>query len=247
MKIFNIFKRPSTQLPDHQAIRQADPYGYETYQLKLAWLFRMSFMTNIVLLVVVLMLIGSFNAVLPLKEIRVALLRADPSDNRIYRIEPIRQGVDGFDLVLEVKAKEFVHKLLTIDIVTQQNFINDAMKMAAPPFAVKFKQDRLSAIQKLLNQGIKRHIDIVSVDHLNSLQPSIYKLVVDFVQTDFSSNGKQLQRKSLRAYVAMTTAIKEVPEAQKYENPLGIRVEDMTIQTRKEDQNFNNQDQVNVQ
>ncbi len=240
--LVQVFKPPSKEdSPKHGAIRKADPYSYQINHIWLSRVLRVSVMTNFVLLVTVMFLISSFNSLLPLKEVRVALLRADVEDNRIYTVEPINPHVDGFKMLLEAKAREFVQKILTINPITQREFIRTSLGLAGLEYRKKFIEERIDskAIQKIMDAGIRREIKIVSADHLNSLQPGVYKVVVDFEQID-KEGDKITEVKALRAYLAITTKVEEVKEADKYENPLGIFIMDMSIQER-EDRKVNNE------
>src|SRR3546814_10922458 len=63
---------------------------------------------------------GFRSAMLPLKTTVIALVRVNSNDDKVYRIEPLTQRTDGFDLVVESAAKQYVRDLLEIDPITQE-------------------------------------------------------------------------------------------------------------------------------
>ena len=247
LKLSNPFKKPLGPeiIVDHSTIRNADIYDWQVGYRRLAWLFRLSVFYSVSVTICLIISISSFQAILPLKEIRLALLRIDPADSRIFQIEPISTKVDGFKLLLEQKAQEFVLNLMGVDTVTQYERFTKAIDLAhgqLPSRIIKdFKESGL--VDSIIQAGIIREIKITGVDHILSYEIGVYKLVVDYEQID-RRKGELVETKQLRAYLSMTTMPQTVGEAEKYENPLGIRITDMAVKFRGTQASINDKGQV---
>ena len=210
----------------------ADPYGFRVSHRRMAWLLRLSVGTTVVLGACLVMALSALSTLLPLKTTEIALVRSDPMDNRLYRIEPINQSVAGFDLLMESMARRYVRTLLEIDTVTQTERFREAFRMTDKKFYERFRKERIDtdAVQDALDSGLTRSITVESIDRLQAFKGT-YKYAVDFVQTDVR-RGVLLETRKLRAYLNMTTRPQEVSDAQKYENPLGITVLDLILKER---------------
>ena len=228
-------KKAQPELPqvDLDAVRNADPYDYQTAARRMAFMVRLTTFYAVSVTIALIISLTSFQAILPLKEIRLALLRIDPAESRIYQVEPISKQVPGFKLLLEQKAQEFVASLMKVDKVTQRERFTNAIDLSLPDLRKTIMRDFVESglIDDLLQADIVRDITIVGVDHLISFSPDVWKLVVDYDQTDLKGT-KRIEVKNLRAYLSMTTRPQTVTEAEKYENPLGIRILDMAIKFR---------------
>ncbi|MBF0250764.1 MAG: hypothetical protein HQL35_09080 [Alphaproteobacteria bacterium] len=218
----------------HASVIRADLYSFQVAHRRLAWLFRLSVATNIALVCLAVILGNGIVEIAPLiGKTELALLRADPKDNRLYRIEPLSKDVDGFALVLEDKARRYVRNILEIDSVTQTERFREAFRMTDRAFYEKFRKERIDTreVQNAIDSGLTRSITVESVDRINAFG-NTYKYAVDFIQTDVR-RGEVVETRRLRAYLNMTTRKQEnVSEADKYENPLGITVLDMALKER---------------
>ena len=214
----------------HASVARADPYSFQVAHRRLAWMFRLSVVLNIVLGLSLSTAMNVFQILWPLKEIQLGLLRADPADDRVYRVEPIALGVEGFDLLMESAARRYVRNLLTIDTVTQTERFKEAFRMTDDAYYKRFSDERFDKVEEAINSGLNRSIVIESVDRIENTDGT-YKYAVDFVQVD-ERKGDVIERRKLRAYLNMTTRPHQVSEADKYENPLGITVLDLVLKER---------------
>lgn len=215
----------------HASVARADPYSFQVAHRRLAWMFRLSVALNIVFGLSLSTAMNAFQILWPLKETELALLRADPADDRVYRIEPISKDVEGFDLLMETAARRYVRNLLTIDEITQTERFKEAFRMTDDVFYKRFSDERFDKVEEAINSGLNRSIVIESVDRIESTEDGAYKYAVDFVQVD-ERKGEVIERRKLRAYLNMTTRPHQVSEADKYENPLGITVLDLVLKER---------------
>lgn len=212
----------------------ADPFAFMSIHRRLAWLLRLSAMINVALACVVVVLATTISVLMPLKEIRTALLRVDPAENRIYQVEPITKKVAGFDLLMEQMAKRYVRLILEIDEVSQTDRFREAFTYSDDSFYNKFKAERIDTNQVMdaIKSGLTRSIVVSSADKISE-RDDVSRYAVDFIQID-SRKGQEVERKKIRAYLAMTTRPHEVRESEKYDNPLGIRILDMSLKEKED-------------
>jgi type IV secretion system protein VirB8 len=214
---------------DHKSVLQADPYGFQASHRRMAWLLRMSVAMNVILGLGFVSAVEANKKLIENYEPKVALLRTDPADNRIYRVEPIREDVPGFELLLEQKARWYVRNILEVDRVTQGERFRQVFAMTDQKYYEKFWKDRVEskAIDEMMDAGITRSITIESANKIET-SADVYKFAVDFIQTD-QLKGKPKDVRKARAYLTMTTRPKEVSPEDLYENPLGITVLEMVL------------------
>lgn len=218
--------------PDHAALASADPYAFRAAHRRLAWTLRLSAVANVVLVAAVIALASAIYALLPLRRTEVALPRADPADDRVYRVEPISRGVDGFDLLLEATARRYVKLLLEIDPVSQNDRFREAMSLTAPEFRGRFIRERIDSgeLDAAIGSGLNRSVVVESADRIAS-RGDEFSFAVDFVQVD-RRVGDVIDERPLRAYLSITTRPHEVGEADRFTNPLGLRVTDLVLKSK---------------
>ena len=226
--------RKKRQMPapagGHDAIRTADPYSFAVSHRRLAWLFRLSVMTNVCLAFVAVSMAGAISAMMPLKEVRVALLKTAPDDDRVFEVQPLAQSTDGFDLVMEAAARRFVKSTLEIDDTTQKARFDEAASMVEEGFWNDWLADHTDRIMAALDDGLKREI-IVETTHRMEQRPEEWLVAVDFRQIDRFGDESSEER-HLRAYLRMTVRPQQVRAANLFDNPLGVIVLDMTVKQR---------------
>lgn len=223
----------SVDLDRHASVQHTDPYSFAVTHRRMAWLLRVSAGTNIVLGACLMVSLSAWSVLLPLKETEIALVRADPDDNRIYKIEPTTAlTVQGFDLLMESMARRYVRLLLEIDTVTQTERFREAFRMTDDAFYRRFQEERIESneVQNALNSGLTRSITVESVDYIENTHGT-YKYAVDFIQTDVR-RGQQIERRKVRAYLNMTTRPQSVSGTERFENPLGVTVTDLVLKER---------------
>ncbi|TYC64006.1 hypothetical protein FMN50_01845 [Rhodobacterales bacterium] len=213
--------------PKHSAILQADPFAYKTAHRRMAWLLRLSVGMNVALICCVVVTVQAIASLVPLKETEIALLRADPADDRIYRVEPISVEVEGFDLMLEKLARRYVRQLLTIDGTTQNTRFKEVRTYSDPTFFNEYVKANKPVIEEALEDGLNRSITIKGAYKVDTYN-GVYLYVVEFLQTD--KIGRETpRRRHLRAFLEMTPRPHDVTKAEKFENPLGIRVLNLSV------------------
>lgn len=215
----------------HKAIRDVDPFDFQVAHKRLAWMLRLSAGTNIALIIALAVMVSTISTLLPLKEVQIALLRADPADNRIYRVEPISQDVPGFDLFMEMTVRNFTASVLTIDTVNAKpEIIATLDTFATRDFNKKFYRRQAAAVDEAIEAGLNRSITIESAALIGNYD-GVRNYSVDFVQTD-KRNGKFVERRKLRAVLKVITQPNTVQIKDKFNNPHGIRVADMVLKER---------------
>ncbi|MEQ8664841.1 MAG: VirB8/TrbF family protein [Rhodospirillales bacterium] len=223
-----------TPASPHGPVVEADPYAFQAAHRRLAWLFRLSVGTNVALAMTAVTMGQTISVLVPLKKTEYALVRTYAPDDKLYRIEPIAEDVEGFELLLESMARRYVKLVLELDPVTQDERMKEASGMTDRAFSERFYRERVKsgAIRDALDRGLTREIVIESVDKIESFG-SDHKLVVDFIRVD-RERGGDATKKRLRAYLSMTTRPQEVRKEDRFTNPLGIVVLDMTLKERNE-------------
>lgn len=225
--------RPApASLPDHGAVRKADPFSFQVAHRRLAWMLRLSVALNVVLASGLTASFTAFAALFPLKETEIALVRHYEPDARLYRIEPIQQDVEGFDVLMESMARRYVMMLLEIDPVTQDERLRQAFVYSDDALYRRFRAERIETgeLRRAIESGLVRSIHVEAVERLQSLRRT-YKYAVDFVQRDMRA-GQVIEERRRRALLTMTTRPSEVRAEDKYENPLGITVLDLALKER---------------
>ncbi|CCG42491.1 VirB8/TrbF family protein [Magnetospirillum molischianum] len=231
-------RRPVGPAPvDHDRLRGVDPYAFETAHRRLAWMFRLSAMTNAGLVAVVIVEAAAISALVPVQKVQLGLVRVEPAGERtvpvdpasLVRVLPITRDTPGFDLLMESFVRRYVRLLLEIDRVTQGDRMREANLHSDGGWWKQFAA-RHKEIERAVETGLNRSIVVESADRI-SLRDGIGRYAVDFVQTD-ARDGKSVETRRLRAYVAVTSRPHTVRDHEKYENPLGLRVLDLTLKER---------------
>ncbi|CAA7619316.1 VirB8/TrbF family protein [Magnetospirillum sp. UT-4] len=223
---------------DHGALRAADPYAFEAAHRRLAWMLRLSAMTNVGLLAVVIVQSSAISTLVPLQKVQMGLVRIEPRDDRmvpvdpvsLVRVLPITRETPGFDLMMEAFVRRYVRILLEIDAVSQGDRMREANIHSDADLWKRFTGERLKDIERALDSKLNRSVVVETAERI-SLRDGIAHYAVDFVQSD-TRDGKAVETRKLRAYLAVTTRPHTVRESEKFENPLGLRVLDVALKER---------------
>lgn len=223
---------------DHSATRAADPYAFEAAHRRLAWVFRLSVMTNAGLLGALVVQASAIAALVPLKEVQMGLVRIENRDDRVVpvdpaslvRVLPITKETPGYDLMMEAFVRRYVRMLLEIDTVSQDVRMREANLYSDAAWWKRFIGERKKEIDTALDSNLRRTIIVESADRI-AQKDGISRYAVDLVQTD-ERDGKVVETKRLRAYVAVTSRPHTVRPSEKFENPLGLRTLDMALKGR---------------
>ncbi|EPY00234.1 VirB8/TrbF family protein [Magnetospirillum fulvum] len=230
--------RPAGPAPvDHDRVRAADPYAFESAHRRLAWMFRISAMVNAGLCAVVIIEAAAISALVPVQKVQLGLVRIEPAGDRtvpvdpasLVRVLPITKETPGFDLLMESFVRRYVRVLLEIDSVSQADRMREANLHSDAAWWKQFAS-RHKEIERAVETGLNRSIAVESADRI-SFKDGIGRYAVDFVQTD-ARDGKPVETRRLRAYVAVTARPHTVHPADKFENPLGLKVLDLALKER---------------
>ncbi len=215
----------------HQVLRDVDPFDFQVAHKRLAWMLRLSAGMNFAMIIALAVMVSTIATLLPLKEVQIALLRADPADNRIYRVEPVAKDVPGFDLFMEMVVRNFTASVLKIDTINAKPEIVATLDtFATREFNKKFYRQRAVAVDEAIEANLNRSIQIESAALIGDYQ-GVRNYSVDFVQTD-RRNGKIAEIRKLRAVLKVVTQPDTVKTKDKFNNPHGIRVADMVLKER---------------
>lgn len=226
------------QLVDHSATRAADPYAFEASHRRLAWMLRLATMMNVGLFSVVIIEASAISSLVPLQKVQMGLVRIEPRDDKmvevnpvtLVRILPIAQETPGFDLMMEAFVRRYVRLLMEIDATSQTDRMRECNVDSDADWWKRFVQSNAKEIDKAVQTSLNRSVIVESADMV-SRRDGVSRYAVDIVQVD-RQDGKEVSRKKLRAYVAVTSRPQLVREADKFENPLGLLVLDVTLKER---------------
>lgn len=223
---------------NHDSVRRADPYAFEVAHRRLAWMFRVSTMMNVGLFAVVIVEASAIAQLVPLQKLKLGLIRIEPSTDRVVQVDPatrvrilpITETTEGFDLLMKSFVRRYVPLVKQIDPESQATRMHEARAYSDGDFWKVFAPERLAEFKGAGKTGLVRSIVVETATRLpTGGKERLY--AVDFVQTD-QRGGEIVETRSLRAYLTVTTRPQTVPESESYENPLGIRVLNMTVQLR---------------
>ena len=223
----------------HDRTREADPYAFAAAHRRLAWMFRVSAGMNIGFFALTITLVAAIAELVPAQKIDLALVRIDPVSDTTekvdlidrIRIEPITKDVPGYDLMLEAFARRYVRLLLEIDQVSQDDRMLEAAIYSDRDFWKTFAKERFEEIEKAMNSGLDRTITVETID-LVSRRDGISRYAVDLVQTDRRA-GKVVEEKKVRAYLAVAARPQDVRPSERFENPAGFRVLEISLKQRE--------------
>lgn len=235
--MFSFFKRKPSQrtLPsldrdhDHSPVRAVDPFDFQVAHKRLLLCFRISATLNVTMGMTVCALVAALLAMMPLKEIRPALIMADSRDNLVYRVEPISPKTNGFNLVLETVVRGFVVNALSIDPLSSDARAAKARTVMTDVYHKKYMKTFISNgwLQDAMDSGLIRSIIIESTNHIDNPTTAERLLSVDYIQID-TRNNVELERKRMRAFLKLVMRPQIVQKSQIYNNPLGVFVLDMS-------------------
>lgn len=229
---------PELALVDHTAVRKADPYAFQSAHRRLAWMFRTVAVLSVAEAAVIIVLASAISELVPLKEVQMGLVRVEQHGDRtvpvdpasLVRVLPVRKDTPGFDILMESFVRRYVRMLMEIDKVSQNDRMREANMHSDPTWWKTFTDDKLKEITAALDSGLNRSIVVESADRI-SFRDNVGRYAVDIVQIDERA-GKVIDTQKFRVYVAATSRPHTVRESEKYENPLGLRVLDVSKKSR---------------
>ena len=164
---------PPVATDRHGSVQEADPYSFAVAHRRLAWMLRLSAGANVALVAGVVVLASTISVLVPLKHTEIALVRADPADDRLYRIEPISQRVAGFDVLMEAMARRYTRISLEINPLNSQARYREATAMTDRAFSDRFRRSYLETreYQQAVESGLVRSIEVESVNRVEMPAP----------------------------------------------------------------------------
>lgn len=231
-------KPPTEPLVNHDAYRKADPYSFEAAHRRLAWAFRLVVMVCVGQFAVIISQSSAISELVPLKEVQLGLVRIEArSDGMVpvdpaslVRVLPVSKDTPGYDIVLEAFVRRYVRILLEIDAVSQDDRMREANLHSDGDWWKRFIAERKKEIDQALKSGLDRSIVVESADRISE-RNGVYRYAIDFVQTD-QRRGEVVEVKRLRAYLPVTARPHTVKPSERFENPHGFRVLDMSLKER---------------
>jgi len=215
-------------------LKERRPYDFEAAHRRLAWMFRLAVFLTLFLGMALGMAVHTISTLLPLKTTEYALLRADPADDRIYRVEPLSREVEGYDLFVEATIRRLTRVLLSVDAVTSLTEIPRALELyGTREFARRFHDMRSASLKEDIKADLSRSIVIEGVELLAEYGGQDRRYAVNVIQID-KRKGKLISKHRRRASLHIRFQPHTVREQDKFNNPHGLRLVNLTLQEQED-------------
>ncbi len=157
----------------------------------------------------------------PLKRVEPMLVTFSPKSEQVVRIEPFERGTKGFDLMTEKMVGEYVkirEEILPDEREMSERYTNYIYnRTAADQFSI-FQQTASKNFNEFRTRRINRYVDIIVVNR----QGTGY--IVEYETTDIDYTGREVQKLSWQATLAVDYVEREIKFSEQYINPLGFTV-----------------------
>lgn len=176
-----------------------------------------SFITNFVFCIL-------FYDLFPLKRVEPMLVTFSPQSEQIVQIEPILSRKEGFSLMVESLAREYVKLREDIDLQTEEVRWQKIYNLSSAEVFQTFKQlmskEGEGIYEKRKSRGLTRYVSIRSVSTL-SKKPFIVQVEWDSVDYE---NGVKLTKQSWISTLTIQFSSQKVKFEERYQNPFGFFV-----------------------
>jgi type IV secretory pathway component VirB8 len=187
--------------------------------------FAIGFYLSVILNIILVFTI--FNVMLPLKRVEPFLVTFSQKDDQVVHIQPLNVRVNGIDVLIEAMGREFVRvreEILTDQEEMQRRWVT-YLKTRMPDEDYRAFLNRVDApFQELVEKGISRKVEIDRV-----IRRSANHLEVYYKTLDQDRSGRTLLTSSWVARIRIGFENQQVPDAEKYNNPLGFMVYDYSV------------------
>lgn len=196
------------------------------------WVARTTSVACIVLLLSNLTAAAVIWSLLPLKEIQPMLFSTQEKTNQVVKIEPLEKNAQGFDLMMEALARQYVELRETFDFQTEparwQKLFWFSSKELAEAFQQKMEpQKATSPFKQFKDRGVTRSVNILTSNHLKPAAPNVWQVEWESLDLD-PKTGLETRGHWISTITAECQA-REVSLADQYINPIGFTVVQYTV------------------
>ena len=207
--------------------------AYRSYQQ----ITRVLFGTCIILGLLCITLAATIVGILPLKEIKPMLIGVSDESRQVIRIEPIQQGTQGVDLLIEKLLMHYVKQREIIDGITESSRFQEVANMTSSKLWTEhwnfIKTDNpKSPLKMFADNNLRREVHVKRCTSLQATAPNTYRL--EWVSID-TRQGQQVKRQSWVTTLVVTYESQNVRVEDQYINPLGLKVIHYTISKKEDD------------
>lgn len=207
--------KPLPTLETRRYMWTARAYGIALY---------LSLVVNIALVAVLLMLA-------PLQRVDPMLVTFNAKDEQVVQIQPFPRGTKGFNDMTERMVGEYVkirEEILPDDAEMVERYSNYLYNRTVQNQFAIFQEEASRRYSEFRAQRVNRYVDIIVVNR----QGSGY--IVEYTTTDIDISGRERQKLTWQATLAVDYQPRQVTYSEQYVNPLGFIVTD--YQTRQKRQ-----------
>jgi type IV secretion system protein VirB8 len=215
--------------PPVAAVAALDPQSFQAAHRRLLLLNRVLIVACVCLTACLVFLSSTISYLAPLKTTEFALVHTFGPDEQFYRVEPLSQDVNGFDIFLEKNMARWVRAALELDLPTQEVRWEEVVHMTDTALWRRLQRDHLDPgeVRKLLDQGVTRTIAVKDTSIIVEKE-GVWLVAVDFTQRDFFK-GEETRVRDLRAFLSVELRPRDVTKADRYLNPFGVTVVDVVL------------------
>ena len=199
------------------------------------WVARTSSIGCIVLFLSNLTLAAIIWSLFPLKEIRPMLFSTTEKANQVVRIEPMEKGSQGFLLMMESLARQYVELRETFDFQSEPHRWKKVDGFSSTELSALFQQqmdprESSSPCKQFKDRGITRSVNIISSVHLAPSAPDVWQVEWESIDQD-PKTGLQTRGHWISTLTAACQT-RAVNLEDQYLNPIGFTVIQYTVNTK---------------
>ena len=171
--------------------------------------------------------VGALVATYPFLRVEVVPIIADNARNQVYHVQPYRKIVDGQDLVSEVLAKQYVTLRETIDAATESERFLKVNWFSSDDEWRRFfggpARPEKGQIASLIGQGVRRSVEIVVCQRIDSITPETdkYRVEANFIDT---VNGKLHRTVPVEIILTVSYQAQKIRVEDRFINPRGFTI-----------------------
>ena len=199
---------------------------------EIGFLAHYSILLNVVLLLTLVGLVVTINFMLPLKEVRPMLVTFSSKEKQLVQIEPLKKGLDGFAVLLEYMARDYVYLRESIDLQTENVRWTKIIHQTSPELAKVFAEsvsvkNEKSPLLLFKGRNMVREVEILEITDLAPI-PNAWRI-------EWRSKDKDAATGEVKATKIWVTKLRadlqeqELSVEDRYDNLIGFMVIDYKV------------------
>ena len=207
--------------------------AYKSYQQITRTLFGLCIVLGLLCLSLGATIIG----ILPLKEVRPMLIAVSDESKKVIRIEPIKENIQGINLLTEKLVMHYVKQRETIDGITESSRYQEISNMTSKRVwddywnFVKLENPK-SPLKTFFDNGIRREVHVKNCLSLHATASNTYR--VEWTSID-TKHGDEIKKQKWISTLAVSFEPQNVRVKDQYINPLGLKIIHYTVSKKEDD------------